>query len=89
MENTTQLIMKSKTKEELQDIAHTLVLRDRELLVETEGVGETLTARFKIGDGVTPYSDLPYISSIYKLFPNFVLYNNNYNIGVNISFIKE
>ena len=80
----TNVIVKSKTREEMSTVLSDYVLRDKELLVETEGEDDTFIARFKIGDGMTPYNQLPYISNLYKLCPNFILYNNEYSYGINI-----
>ena len=85
----TKIIAKSKTREEMTTTGADLILKDRELLLETEGVDDKFTVRFKIGDGATPYKELPYISSIYKLFPNFTLYNNNYTFGVDVLFKED
>lgn len=80
----TNVIVKSKTREEMYSTLSDYVLKDKELLVETEGVNDTFIARFKVGDGVTPYNQLPYVSNIYKLCPNFILYNDDYTYGLNI-----
>ena len=80
----TDIIVKNGSREDMCKILSDKILKDKELFVETEGEGESLIARFKIGDGVTPYKQLPYISSIYKLFPNFKLYNNAYSYGIDI-----
>jgi len=85
----TNIVVKYKTREEMTTKLSDYILQDRELLVETEGENETFVARFKIGDGKTPYSQLPYISNLYKLCPNFLLYNNDYTFGVNIILRNE
>ena len=86
----TELIVKTKTREEMsKQPMSDIILKEREFLVETEGENETLVARFKIGDGRTKYSELPYQSSIYKLFPEFILYNNEYTYGVKIKLKSE
>ena len=79
--------VKSYTKEHMKANAD-VILKSRELLVETEGEGPELIARFKVGDGKTPYSQLKYIASIYDLFPNFKLYSTDYTLGFNIK-LKE
>lgn len=78
------VIAKCKTKEEMNTSLADYVLKNKELLVETEGENETFVARFKIGDGITPYKQLPYVSNLYKLYPNFILYSNDYSYGINI-----
>lgn len=86
----TNLIVKTKTKDELsKSPLCDMILKESEFLVETEGEGDTLVARFKIGDGKTKYSNLPYQSSIYKLFPKFTLYNEDYTFGVVINLKSE
>ena len=85
----TDVIVKSKTRKEMTTTLSEYVLRDKELLVETEGENETFVARFKLGDGKTPYSKLPYISNLYKLCPNFILYSNDYNYGINVVLKNE
>lgn len=85
----TNVVVKSKSREEMTTILSDYILKDKELLVETEGVNETFIARFKIGDGVTPYKQLPYISNIYKLCPNFILYNDDYTYGLNINLKQQ
>lgn len=83
--NITDVIVKYKSRSEMSKEGLDLILKDRELIVETEGENETFIARFKIGDGKTPYCQLPYISSIYKLFPDFILYNQSYTYGIKIN----
>lgn len=85
----TNIVVKSKTRHEMTTNLASYILKDKELLVETDGENETFVARFKIGDGKTPYSQLPYISNLYKLCPNFLLYNNDYTFGVNIILRNE
>lgn len=86
----TNLIVKTKTREELsKPPLSDMILKENEFLVETEGEGDTLVARFKIGDGKTKYSALSYQSSIYKLFPKFILYNDDYTFGVVINLKSE
>ena len=80
----TKILAKTKTRNEMNTTLSNYILKDRELLVETEGEGDTFVARFKIGDGITPYSQLPYVSNLYKLYPNFLLYNSDYSFGVDI-----
>lgn len=86
MENTKiiDIVAKCKTKQDMETTFSNLILKDKELLVETDGVGDTFVARFKVGDGRTPYNQLAYISNLYKLYPNFMLYDENYTFGVNI-----
>ena len=64
-----------------------IVFLDRELIVEvSEGSDSSNTVyRFKVGDGVTPYSQLPYVSSIYSLFPFVNIFDKNYSKGIEIS----
>lgn len=85
----TNIIVKSRTREEMTTTSADYILKDKELLVETEGENETFVARFKLGDGKTPYKQLPYISNLYKLCPNFILYSNDYSFGLNIIMKNE
>lgn len=90
MENKEVTITaKSYTREDMRNKYADMILRDKELLVETEGEDNELVVRFKIGDGKTTYSQLKYISSLYDLFPNFKLYNNDYSLGINVNFKGE
>lgn len=68
-----------------------IIPKDREFIVEVDnGVDEeSTTYRFKIGDGKTVYSKLPYISSIYALFPKFMLYSKQYDKSVEVNFRGE
>lgn len=88
MENKELTInVKTFTKEYMRN--NDTVLKQRELLVETEGEGNELVARFKVGDGKTPYSQLKYIATLYDLFPNFKLYSADYSLGFNIQLKGE
>lgn len=79
------IIAKSYSREAMRNEKANLILYDRELLLEYEGEGNELTVRFKIGDGKTPYSQLKYIASMYDLYPNFKLCDNDYSKLINIS----
>ena len=60
----------------------------RELIIE-EDVNESAdktVCRFKIGDGMRQYSDLPYISSLYSLFPSVLLCDQNYTRSIELKF---
>ena len=65
MSNITNITAKSYSKEDMKTKYIDMILKDRELLVETEGEGDELIVRFKVGDGKTPYSQLKYISTLY------------------------
>ena len=82
------IIAKCHTRESMKSENSQMILKDRELLVETEGEGVEFTARFKMGDGKTPYNQLRYISSLYDLFPNFRLCTEDYSMSININ-LKE
>lgn len=89
MSNDTKVlrvIPKSFTRDYMWSDGSSIILKDREILVESEGEGDTLTLRFKIGDGVTPYSKLPYVSSMYSLFPNVMFYNKSGTNAIDIRF---
>lgn len=86
MSDIVSVKVKSFDRESMLNTYKDLVLHDRELLIETEGSDDTFIARFKIGDGLTPYHKLEYVSSIYKLLPNVLFYNKDYTNGINIVF---
>ena len=68
----------------------TIIFRNREFIVEKDDSNpENVMYRFKIGDGVLPYSALPYISNLYALFPNFTLFDKQYTHCINIKFSNE
>ena len=78
--------LKKMKKSELVNSA--FVPKLRELIVE-EDVGDSedkAVYRFKIGDGMRRYSELPYISSIYSLFPTVLLCDPNYTRSVELKF---
>lgn len=81
--------VKTVSKEDMRTNNMDTILKSRELLVETEGEGNELIARFKIGDGKTPYSQLKYIASLYDLFPNFKLCTKDYSLELNINLKGE
>ena len=62
--NCLSLIPKTYDKDTIRGSVK--IFRDRELIVESEGTGDNTVLRFKIGDGVKPYSALPYVSSMYS-----------------------
>ena len=80
------IIPKAYTRDYLDENSN-IVFRDRELIVEVDkGTSkDDTTFRFKIGDGIKSYSALPYISSLYALFPKVVLYNIDYSTELAIS----
>ena len=65
------------------------VFKARELIIEREIVGDQTMLRFKIGDGVKPYSALQYVSSLYALFPKIDLCDTEYKNCITISFKKD
>ena len=75
---------KKYTKEYLKD--HDIILRDREFVIEEDADGENIIQRFKIGDGVKPYSALPYISSLYACYPKIVFYDTDYDRSIEMKF---
>ena len=82
-----KVIMKSFTKEYLTEHSDR-VFRNRELVIEKE-LGSTpddTVYRFKIGDGISPYKDLKYVSSIYSLLPSVSLLNESYDAGLELRF---
>lgn len=63
-----------------------IIFRDRELVVESDGDGDNAVLRFKIGNGIEPYSSLPYVSSMYALYPFVYLYNKDYTNSIKLTF---
>ena len=64
-----------------------LVFRYRELIVESdepENPENKTVYRFKSGDGITPYRDLKYESTLYSLLPYVCLYDKEYETCVTI-----
>ena len=64
------------------------MFKDREFIVEKESGTEKSSTiyRFKIGDGISQYKELSYISSIYNLFPKFSIYDKSYKTGIHFKF---
>ena len=60
--------------------------KERELITEQDGSGDTMIMRFKLGDGITPYSKLDYVHSLVNLFPEYHLYSKNYESSLTIKF---
>lgn len=89
MSNLIPITLKHMSKQDMNSLYKDMILKDRELLIETEGENETFVCRFKIGDGRTPYNQLNYVSSIYALLPNCTLYNKEYTQGINLIFKSE
>lgn len=88
--NNLNVLMKKFTKDYLKSNSD-IVFKNRELIIEEDcdGVSEHSVFRFKIGDGITPYCDLKYISSLYTLFPNIILYDEDYNNSITLKFTEE
>jgi hypothetical protein len=74
-----RIFLKKYTKEYLSEHSD-MVFHNRELIIESDesSVGDPVL-RFKIGDGMTPYKQLKYVSSIYSLFPTFAICDASYN----------
>ena len=83
--NTLSIIVKSFTRDFMKTHGF-LVFKDRELIVESDKASDKDSSiyRFKIGDGVTPYENLNYVSSLYSIFPNIKLFDKNYNNEIDI-----
>ena len=65
------------------------VFNQRELVVEISPPSDPESEpeyRFKIGDGVTPYMFLPYVSSLNSLLPVICFYNNDGTSRVSLKF---
>jgi hypothetical protein len=78
--------LKKLKKSELADMH--FVPKDRELIVEEDvkDSDDKSVYRFKVGDGMRTYSDLPYVSSLYSLFPNVLLCDQNYTRSIELKF---
>lgn len=73
------------SREYLKENGH-LIFKKRELIIEREEIGENVMLRFKIGDGVRPYSMIQYVSSLYALYPEICMCDKEYNTCLNIKF---
>lgn len=62
------------------------IFKDRELIIEKDVSGENVMLRFKIGDGIRPYSELQYISSMYALYPSICLCDSEYETCFKLCF---
>ena len=83
------VVVKEFSREYLKENG-TMIFQDRELIVEKDQTSpENVMYRFKLGNGILPYSELPYISNLYALFPNFKLFNKQYTQCINIKFSNE
>ena len=82
---------------QLTVIPRTIVLSDfkpeddfipkaREFITEQDGSGDTMIMRFKVGDGVTPYSKLDYVHSLVNLYPEYQLWSKDYESSITIKF---
>lgn len=81
------ILPKTFNKEDIKGSA--IIFRDRELVVESDGDGDNTVLRFKIGDGIKPYNALPYVSSMYALYPFVYLYNKDYTNCIKLTFNGE
>lgn len=88
MEKILTVNVKTFDKEYLKQNS-TIIFKSRELIVEIEkpdNAEEEPTYRFKVGDGITPYTLLPYVSSLYALVPNICFYNKDSTSCVKLNF---
>lgn len=79
MEKVLTVNVKTLDRKYLKDNP-TIVFKNRELIVEVErpdNIEDEPVYRFKVGDGVTPYNLLQYVSSLYSLVPNICFYNKD------------
>ena len=68
------------------------VFKYRELIVEVSPAPDPESKpeyRFKIGDGVTPFVLLPYVSTLNSLVPLICFYNNDGTSRVALKFSEE
>lgn len=80
------IIIKRQSREHMLNKGKSIILANRELLLEVEKLPDDEVLRYKIGDGYTPYSLLPYISSLYDCYPYIYLYNSTYTNGIKLTF---
>lgn len=66
-----------------------IIFKNRELVIERDGTGDNVMLRFKIGDGIRPYRDLQYISSMYALYPSVCLFDGDYENCFTLSFEEK
>lgn len=81
---------KCYTKQYIEEHGY-IIPKSRELIIEREqGVEPSQDViRFKVGDGITPYSKLKYVSSLYSIFPKIVFYDDNYENYVSLDLESE
>lgn len=92
MSDKITIIPKILTKEYLTKNS-SIVFKNRELIIEKDfdGIDEHTVYRFKIGDGISSYQNLKYVSNIYSLLPEFSLCNKDYSseLVINFSNVEE
>lgn len=88
--NKVTLVPKIISREVLTANGSTLIPRNRELIIESDmqepGNEDSIVYRFKIGNGLDTYKDLPYTSSLYSLFPKISFYDSKYENGLTLLF---
>ncbi len=84
------IIMKSFSRDFLKEHGF-MIFKNRELIVESDisAEKEKTMYRFKIGDGVTSYEKLSYVSSLYSIFPNVKLYDKDYTTEIDLKIEGE
>lgn len=86
--NTVDIYPKIIDRQKLKENSQ-IIFRNRELIIEKEEQSvDNMVLRFKIGDGIKTYDALPYVSSLYSLFPEFCLCDSKYENSINIH-LKE
>ena len=83
--NQVKICPKEYTRDYMKDHGN-MIFRDREIVVEKDQNGDNVVLRFKIGDGVRPYNQLQYVSSLYSLFPEVSFFNKDYSNGITLCF---
>ena len=76
------IVPKIIDKSTLSEKGKLFIPKDRELIIEEDVQSPEdasgIVYRFKIGDGITSYSELSYVSSLYSLFPRVSFCDNSY-----------
>ena len=88
-----KILPKILNKEYLTLNGSSFVPMDRELIIEADSQephdSNSTIYRFKIGNGISPYKELSYVSSLYSLFPKVILCDNKYENGLTIAFNED
>ena len=80
--NELTIVPKIINKSQLSTNGNLFIPIDRELIIEedmqTPDDKSSIIYRFKIGNGISSYKELPYVSSLYSLFPKVLFCDSSY-----------